>query len=401
MSHEIRTPMTAILGYTDLLLTEGDITRAPDDRVDALQTIQRNGEHLLSLINDILDLSKIEVGKVGVESISCSPLQLLDEVESLMRLRAQEKNLSLQIELQGTLPTTIQSDPLRLKQIMVNLVGNAIKFTERGGVRMVAHYAPDHQEIHFEVVDTGLGITPAEMQRLFTPFTQADNSTTRRFGGTGLGLTISRRLAEMLGGNVSIVDSAPGVGTTFRLTVQAVGATFGGEPFVATTANIAQRAPKPTPKLPQGYRILLAEDGPDNQRLITFILRKAGAEVTVVDNGHSAVESAVEAADAGCSFDMILMDMQMPIMDGYAATTNLRSRGYSGPIIALTAHAMAGDRDKCLAAGCNDYATKPIDRPQLLQQIGEFARRKAPEVLTKSSLCDIPYAATSERPARS
>ncbi len=375
MSHEIRTPMTAILGYADLLLEEGDINQTPQHRVDAVRTIHRNGEHLLSLINDILDLSKIEVGKVGVESISCSPRQLLADVESLMKLRAQVRNLNLLIDVEGELPSSIQSDPTRLRQILVNLVGNAIKFTEHGGVRIIARHLPGERPLlTIDVVDTGTGMTPEQMEKLFRPFTQADTSTTRRFGGTGLGLTISKRLAEMLGGDVTIVESTPGVGTTFRVTIDAVAAVFNTEsatlPSALETSAIAPPSAEPPAKmLLPACRILLAEDGPDNQRLISYILKKAGAEVSVVNNGRSAISEALTAMDDGQPFDVILMDMQMPIMDGYAATAALRNQGYTGPIIALTAHAMSGDRDKCLAAGCSDYATKPIDRKRLITQI--------------------------------
>jgi signal transduction histidine kinase len=379
MSHEIRTPMTAILGYTDVLLEEGDITRAPKQRVEALYTIQRNGEHLLALINDILDLSKIEVGKVGVESLSFSPRELLLEVESLMRLRAQARNLSLAVDAtEESLPATIQSDPTRLRQILVNLVGNAIKFTEFGSVTVKPRFiAGDRPQLVIDVIDTGTGMTPDQVQRLFRPFTQADTSTTRKFGGTGLGLTISKRLAQMLGGDVSVVCSAPGVGTTFRLTVDVAGAVYA--PTEPTPQPVAALPPQPaTPvTLPAGFRILLAEDGPDNQRLISFVLRKAGAEVLVVDNGQLAVGEALAALNRGQPFDMILMDMQMPLMDGYAATAWLRRVGYSRPIIALTAHAMSGDREKCLAAGCNDYATKPLDRQRLLAQLAAFAPETA------------------------
>ena len=378
MSHEIRTPMTAILGYADLLLTEGDISQAPLHRVEALQTIQRNGEHLLSLINDILDLSKIEVGKVGMESISCSPRQLLADVESLMRLRAQERKLNLIIESEGLIPTTVQSDPTRLRQILVNLVGNAIKFTEHGGVRIIARFVGGETPLlKVDVIDTGAGMTPEQQLKLFRPFTQADTSTTRKFGGTGLGLTISRRLAQMLGGDVTIVETTPGVGTTFRLTVKAVQPVF-LEVAVETSITTQTEAPKPfQDKLPAGCRILLAEDGLDNQRLISTILKKAGADVTIVDNGLAARQIALDAAAAGRAFDVVLMDMQMPIMDGYAATTYLRTSGYTGPIIALTAHAMSGDREKCLAAGCTDYATKPINRPQFLAQIAALAGQES------------------------
>ncbi|QDU31203.1 Autoinducer 2 sensor kinase/phosphatase LuxQ [Anatilimnocola aggregata] len=384
MSHEIRTPMTAILGYADLLLEEGDIAQAPPHRVTALQTILRNGEHLLTLINDILDLSKIEVGKLGVESIACSPRQLLADVESLMRLRAQEKSLSLHFEADRSLPETIESDPTRVRQILVNLVGNAIKFTDHGGVRIVARFERSELgRLTFDVIDTGAGMTSEQQQKLFRPFTQADTSTTRKFGGTGLGLTISKRLAEMLGGDVSILESTPGGGTTFRLVIEGVrelrtesrpvaNGDQRKEAMITKVAAPAVNANKAI--LPEGCRILLAEDGPDNQRLISYILKKAGAEVTVVDNGRSATDEALTALAECRPFDVVLMDMQMPIMDGYAAATFLRELGYAGAIIALTAHAMSGDRQRCLAAGCDDYATKPLQREQLLAQIATLIR---------------------------
>jgi signal transduction histidine kinase/FixJ family two-component response regulator len=389
MSHEIRTPMTAILGYTDLLVEEGDMAKAPPHRVQALHTIRRNGEHLLSLINDILDLSKIEVGKLGVEAISCSPQQLLVDVETLMKLRAQEKQLTLSVEVIGQLPAAIESDPTRLRQILVNLVGNAIKFTQQGGVRIVARYERDqHSRLTFDVIDTGSGMTTEVLQKVFKPFTQADTSTTRRFGGTGLGLTISKRLAEMLGGDISIVDSRPGQGTTFRLVIDRV----------VELAEDPQRPPLVSDvilpacsavSLRPGCRILLAEDGPDNQRLISYILTRAGAVVSVVDNGRSAVSEAVTASERGEPFDLILMDMQMPTMDGYAATAWLRREGYTGPIVALTAHAMSGDREKCLAAGCSDYATKPLDRPRLMHQIARLTGTNL-EASTRDSANDEP-----------
>ncbi|WP_425615841.1 ATP-binding protein [Anatilimnocola sp. NA78] len=379
MSHEIRTPMTAILGYTDLLLEEGDITRAPPDRIAALRTIQRNGEHLLSLINDILDLSKIEVGKIGLEAIACSPQQLLADVESLMRLRAQERNLTLTIETIGQLPHSIESDPTRLRQILVNLVGNAIKFTTTGGVRIVAHHEREHARLTFDVIDTGMGMTTEQTHKLFRPFTQADTSTTRQFGGTGLGLTISKRLAEMLGGDVTIVESSPGVGTTFRLTIDRV-CELATEPLPQPLIESPVPQHEGTSELsqttfPAGCRILLAEDGPDNQRLISYILKKAGAEVTIVDNGRSATIEALAAAADNRPYDVVLMDMQMPIMDGYAACRLLREQGYSHPVVALTAHAMSGDRDRCLAAGCDDYATKPLNRSQLIAKLDALVRR--------------------------
>ncbi len=379
MSHEIRTPMTAILGYADVLLEEGDLSKAPENRIEAICTIQRNGTHLLQIINDILDLSKIEAGKMTVESAPCSPIQLLADVESLMRVRAESKGLALEIECEGELPETIHSDPTRLRQILVNLVGNAVKFTEQGGVRVVARLVRrDEPRLEFDVVDSGVGMTPEQTHRLFQAFSQADATTTRRFGGTGLGLVISKRLAEMLGGDVTVADTKAGVGSTFRLTLS-IGSladaklvyAYGG-PASLVRERPAIRQEAFSERL-AGRRILLAEDGVDNQRLIAFVLHKSHAEVVSVENGQMAVAEALAAVESGRPFDVVLMDMQMPVMDGYQAVALLRAKGYRRPIVALTAHAMSGDRQRCVASGCDDYASKPIDRAALIEQIAAWA----------------------------
>ena len=382
MSHEIRTPMTAILGFTDVLLEHGNLENAPAERVDAARTIKSNGEHLLGLINDILDLSKIEAGKMTVELMDCSPCALVAGVASLMQVRAGAKGLPLQIEYRGPIPETIRTDPTRLRQILVNLVANAIKFTEVGAVRLITYLADaaDPPALCFDVVDTGIGMTLEQSARLFQVFAQADGSTTRKYGGTGLGLTISRRLAWILGGDVSLVASQPSAGSHFRATVATgplAGVSMIDDPLSATTVcgGVHAETPEAVALTLFGSRILLAEDGPDNQRLITHVLKKAGASVTVVENGHEAVEAAMAAQQAGSPFHVVLMDMQMPVMDGYEATRCLRAFNYTGPIIALTAHAMAGDRQKCLAVGCDDYAAKPIDRARLLETIQRCVSR--------------------------
>ncbi len=373
MSHEIRTPMTAILGFSENLL---DPDLSESDRLNAINTIRRNGKHLLSIINDILDLSKIEAGKLEMECTRCSPLEMLADVKSLMRVRAEAKGLAFDVEYAGPVPETIQSDPTRLRQILINLLGNAIKFTETGGVRVAALCVNDEDRgarMQFDVIDTGVGMTAEQLARLFQPFTQADTSTTREFGGTGLGLTISKRLAEMLGGDIT-VESEPGKSSTFRLTVAAgpldnvrIFDSPAEAEILKTERQDKASAARAAEQL--DCRILLAEDGPDNQRLISFILKKAGAAVTVAENGKVALDRALAARDEGNPFDVILMDMQMPVLDGYQATRQLRSRGYAALIIALTAHAMAGDREKCLEAGCDDYAAKPIDRRKLIEKI--------------------------------
>ena len=377
MSHEIRTPMTAIMGFADVLLERGNIKDAPPERIEAAQTIKKNGEYLIRIINDILDLSKVEAGKMGVEQIACNPCKLIADVALLMKVKADGQGLSFNVEYIDEIPETVQTDPSRLRQILINLIGNAIKFTEVGGVRLITRLVKDQDKpvMQFDVLDTGIGMTEEQVARLFQPFTQADTSTTRKFGGTGLGLTVSKRFAEMLGGDITVVDARKGVGTRFRATV-ATGSLDGvkmiHDPMAATVVpNQAAAANADQPGL-QGCRILLAEDGPDNQRLIAHVLKKAGAEVTVKENGELAVDAALAAAHEGHPFDVILMDMQMPVMDGYEATGLLRREGYTGPIIALTAHAMATDREKCLAAGCDDYAAKPIERRKLIRLVRAY-----------------------------
>ena len=382
VSHEIRTPLTAILGYTEILVEESWGQRTQE----MAQIIRRNGEHLLSILNDVLDLSKIEAGKLDVEKVRCSPRQVVEEVAALMRIRSEAKALAFDIVYEGALPETIESDPTRLRQILINLAGNAIKFTEEGGVRMVAQLlCADDQDgtLQIEVNDSGIGMSPEQTAGLFRPFTQADGTTARKYGGTGLGLIICKRLAKLLGGDIT-VESEAGEGSTFRLTVATgplEGVTFNDHPAEAgihpTLPEVQKTREFST--APLSCRVLLAEDGPDNQRLFRFLLAKAGAEVTTAQNGQEAVGQALGAmkgrrrGDPEEPFDVILMDMQMPIMDGYAATRALREAGYTGPIIALTAHAMSTDRDKCLEAGCDDFASKPINRRKLIELVGRHA----------------------------
>jgi PAS domain S-box-containing protein len=368
MSHEIRTPITAILGYADLLMEE----RLPPQTLEQLAAVKRNSEHLLSVINGVLDISKIEAGKLVVECLPCSLGELLQEIKTVMQARADAKGLRLKVTLEGLIPESLRTDPTRLRQILLNLVGNAVKFTEHGSVQIIARLVREGSpRVEIDIVDTGIGMTPEQIARVFEPFTQADSSTTRKFGGTGLGLTISKRLAETLGGDVVIASSQPGVGTRFRFTLPS--GPLEGVRLVNQLPSPTVGETKPPPVAGSSTRlqcrILLAEDGPDNQRLIALILKKAGAEVVVAENGQVAVELATAARDQGMPFDVILMDMQMPILDGYDATRRLRDQGYTGAILALTAHAMSDDRQRCLDTGCNDYISKPIDRAILLATI--------------------------------
>jgi len=374
MSHEIRTPMTAILGYTDLL---SDPTVTASDRDNYVAVVRRNGEHLLALINDILDLAKIESGKLSVSVESCSIPSVIADMASLMRVRADQRGNRLDIVYNGGLPETIESDPARLRQALVNLVGNAIKFTEKGTITVVVTFLPTWRDgesaVQFEVIDTGIGISPEKIEHLFQPFVQADTSTSRKFGGTGLGLPITRHIAELLGGRLT-ADSTPGAGATFTLVV-ATG-DLSGVTMLAQPAEVFEEAVHrhegSAGQALAGLRVLLAEDGVDNQQLIRAVLTKAGADVDIAENGKIACSKASKG-----DFDVVLMDMQMPEMDGYQATKRLRKRGYTKPILALTAHAMASDRDRCLAAGCDDYLTKPINRAVLIQGIADHAGRTA------------------------
>ena len=372
MSHEIRTPLTAILGFAENLL-ETDVP--PEESTSAVRTILRNGEHLLSIINDILDLSKIEAGKLETERLQFSPIQIAADVTSVMMVRATSKGLPLQVKYQTPIPERINSDPTRLRQILINLVGNAIKFTEKGSVELNVAFDRTNRwkpKLRFSVIDTGIGMTEQQVKKIFEPFTQADGSTARQYGGTGLGLTISRRLARILGGDIA-VQSSPGAGTSFHVAIdpgELIGVRMIDDPSVVAEANDKESLP-PLESLEVSGRILLAEDSPDNQLLISAFLRKCGGDVTIAENGKLVIEKVAAAGDAGNPFDVILMDMHMPVMDGYQATRELRKAGYTRPIIALTANAMGGDRQRCLDAGCDNYTTKPIDRRELVRQIHE------------------------------
>jgi signal transduction histidine kinase/CheY-like chemotaxis protein len=356
MSHEIRTPMTAILGFSELL---SDPSLDETDRSAHVRTIQDNGTHLLSVINDILDFSKIEAGKLKVEIIECDPMQLISGVRNLLEDRARNKGLHLRLHTRGHLPERIHTDPTRLRQVLTNLVGNAIKFTESGSVCIEAAFhatSNDFGTLHLHVSDTGIGMTDEQVGRLFTAFNQADTSTTRRFGGTGLGLSISKRLVELLGGTIS-VDTLANAGSTFSVILENVR-------FTSHRESMPPPVQPPEPSTKLNARVLVAEDGADNQRLFAHHLRGAGVNLTIVDNGQAAVDAALQP---GANFDLILMDMQMPILDGYAAVTQLRIAGITVPILAVTAHTMTGDREKCIAAGCSGFLSKPFTRSELLE----------------------------------
>jgi len=387
MSHEIRTPLTAVLGFTDVIL---EASREPPVQ-DAAATIKRNSRHLLGVITDILDLSKVEAGKLRMDPQRCSPGQVVADVVSLMRVQADSKGLSLSVSYSGPIPETIETDAARLRQILLNLMGNAVKFTELGQVELCVRLAdgPDREpRLRFDVEDTGIGMTDPQMAELFQPFHQVDTSASRRFGGTGLGLAISKRLAEMLGGDLT-VESTPGRGSTFSLTIATgplddVRMSGPTEEAAVDSPRETQTREAQTPSQPAAPelkgRILLAEDGPDNQRLISILLKKAGAEVVLAENGQEALQKALAAvpgrgqgdSDERASIDLVLMDIQMPVMNGLEATRRLRQAGYDRPILALTAHAMQHDVQRCLDAGCDAHLAKPIDREKFIATVAHF-----------------------------
>ncbi len=370
MSHEIRTPMNAILGYVDLLC---DPAATTGERAQYGATIRKSGEHLLTILNDILDLSRIEASRLLVHAADFSPVEVASEVVGLLEAQACERDLTLSLEVVGPVPEVIESDLIRVRQILLNLVGNALKFTHHGRVRVVVRLddnaAMDHRYLYFDVIDTGIGVSTSELQAIFEPFNQADTSSTRGYGGTGLGLTIAKRLALLLGGDIE-VESEPNRGSRFSLRLYAGEvsrrAARARDPQVGRAAG-ESRAPEVFPeggRLP--LRCLVVEDVKFNQLLIGALLRKAGATVCLAADGREGLSCALQAEKRGEPFDLVLMDMQMPVMDGYEATRRLRAAGFSRPILALTAHAMSGDREKCLQAGCTEYVTKPLDRQRLL-----------------------------------
>lgn len=366
MSHEIRTPLGAILGFTEFL---NDPNLSSIERMKYTNIIHRNGQLLTQIIDDILDLSKVEAGHLDVEIIEISILNLLSDLSAVMNLRAEEKGLKFSIHTDRTVPAFIYSDPTRLRQILINLIGNAIKFTEKGEVKVTVTMSAD-QKLNFYVEDTGHGILPVNRERMFEWFTQADSSTTRKFGGTGLGLALSRRLARALGGDIVLLESSA-AGTKFIVSVVASlqNQKDGGTSVKNLDHSVKKNFETMKAKSPlAGVRVLLVDDSDDNRILIETILVRKGLQVETAVNGQQGLELALAK-----EFDIILMDMQMPVLDGFQATAELRRRGYKKPILALTAHAMKEEREKTKAAGCDAHLTKPIDVQQLIAMISYYS----------------------------
>ncbi|MEM8910926.1 MAG: ATP-binding protein [Planctomycetota bacterium] len=377
MSHEIRTPLNAVLGFTDVL--RRGLVSDSDEAIGHLNMIHRSGAHLLELINDILDLSKIEAGRMEVESIETPIASVIMDVANTLRVRADEKGIDLQIGLQSAVPRSIESDPTRLRQVITNLVGNAIKFTTTGSVSIFAAMRQNDGEssstsssahvIRIDVVDTGIGMTPDQQAKIFESFSQADSATTRKFGGTGLGLSISRQLAEALGGSLT-VSSKIGMGSTFRIELpisphETQDLMSPNEFEEAQRAKCNHDANSELIRLP-AKRVLVVDDGEANRRLIELVISRAGGSVVTATNGLEAIESIAAEQPS-----LVLMDMQMPVLDGYVATRRLRESGFTVPIIALTGNSMVGDREKCMDVGCDDFLSKPVNIDRLVQLVAQ------------------------------
>ncbi|WII72383.1 response regulator [Bdellovibrio sp. 22V] len=378
MSHEIRTPMNAILGFTELML---DPYQTAEERIECIHTVQRNASQLLKIIDEILDISKVESGHMQIEKVEVNVPTLLDDLKNLLQLQAADKGLELRFGLDTEIPRTIISDPTRLRQILLNLIGNAIKFTQKGSVVInVAWHAKESAEardkMEFRIIDTGVGVSAEHAHRLFQPFMQEDSSTTRKFGGTGLGLALSRQLARAMGGDISLLRSEQGKGSEFLIQVDAPA--LSDTSFVDNLSVAVKRKTKNFPKRGderlKGMRILLVEDVVDNQALMVHFLNLAGATVEVANDGYEGVAKAL----AG-KFDAVLMDIQMPKLDGYEATKRLRQQGYKTPIIALTAHALNEERDKSIEAGCDDHLSKPVEFNSLIEHLVKFSPKKPKE----------------------
>ncbi len=392
-SHELRTPLGAILGFTRLAIEENRENRA---LVERLQVVVRNGEDLLSLIDDLLDFAKLEHDKLEIHPEPFRLVGLFADLEALLGPVAQRKRLSLDFEIENSLPEYLHTDLDSVRRILINLIGNAIKFTEAGSVSVAARAVDVEGDGEFRaavelaVADTGIGVQANRVDRLFQPFSQADGSIRRKFGGTGLGLAISRRLARSLGGDLRFEPGVSG-GSVFRLSIPLDSQKDAG--LAANQANAAHggadtsassRSAEAMDVVPAGIdiqnvrlalRVLLAEDNPDNSALFQAILKNNDVEIVVVENGERAVRAGLAALDDGRPFDLIFMDMQMPVLDGYRAVRILREKAYPGKIVALTAHAMPGDRERCLNEGCDEYLTKPITRSSLIASILKLTAR--------------------------
>lgn len=381
MSHDIRTPMNAILGFTEIL--RRGYGQQQNNWEKHLDTIHTSGSHLLQLINDVLDLSKVESGHIEAEAIEFEPHALVHEVVSVLSVQAREREIDLDFRVEGLIPEKVHADPTRLRQIMTNLIGNALKFTQEGGVVVTLRGVESQQTLMaIDIRDSGIGLPADKVEAIFDPFVQAEDSTTRRFGGTGLGLAISRRFARLMGGDVT-VQSEFGVGSTFTVTFATNNeddvSMINAQQALATCESLSEEAHKQWRFEPA--RVLVVDDGDENRELVRLVLSEAGLSVEEACNGLDGSNKALAGA-----YDIILMDMQMPVMDGFKATALLRSKNITIPIIALTANAMKGFEKECYEAGCTAYLTKPIDFDVLQTELARF-------LPTKDSTEDVGHSA--------
>jgi PAS domain S-box-containing protein len=364
MSHELRTPLTAIIGFADLL--KGTAKVSGEDEA-ALQAIHSSGEHLLALINDVLDVSKIEAGQLEIEMVTFNLRDLIQRAVQSLMPGAMQAGLTVKLSFADDLPSAIRSDPMRIRQVLINLLSNAIKFTHQGGVEVHVGTSDAHSSIAITVADTGIGIGEAALDRIFSPFQQADASTTRNYGGTGLGLTISREIADTMGGHLA-AESQPGEGSTFTFVVPVQedrsGGDAGGEPLASIRSNFNGRA-------------LVVEDNAINRRVLTELLRRRGLEVDFAVNGLEGYQRTTAAFGSDEAFDVVFMDMQMPIQDGYTTARSLKEHSSAPPIIALTASALKEDRDRCIDAGCDAYLPKPVDNALLDSLLAKYLAPEA------------------------
>lgn len=377
MSHEIRTPLNAIMGLSELLQTN---YKDEQERILWLKKITRNSEHLKKVIDEILDLSKIEAGKLQLKIAGFSVPQVIAQVKSILSPLANEKKLALRFETDGAIPSTITSDSTKIQHILLNLLGNAIKFSNQGSVTLKVKQIHENSEplMQFTVIDTGIGMSADEVKHLFEPFTQVDSSMTRRFGGTGLGLTLAKQLAKALGGDVYLAESTPGQGSTFVATVKT--GDVSKSPTITSFENLLSDPAdliEPTEVLGpkqniSDFKVLLVEDSLDNQLLVQSFLEMEGVTVDLASDGEEGMKKA-ENGD----HDLVIMDIQMPVMDGYSATAALRQHGYKKPIVAFTAHAFEDERERCLNIGFTDFLSKPIKKRALVECIVKYRKHKA------------------------
>lgn len=389
MSHEIRTPLGVIVGYSEIL---ADDDLDPDDKEQIVKSVKRNGKELARLIDDILDISKVEAGKLHFEMAQVNLENLVQEVKSIMEVRAHDKHVQFNVAKLSNVPGYVTTDDVRLKQILVNLVGNAIKFTEKGGVKLLYKtFVNDSKEefIEFQIQDSGIGISERHRENLFKPFSQGDVSTTRKYGGTGLGLALSRRLAELLGGELFLLESSIGKGSTFclRIPLKSPHREYLNVKSVSSSATakvekIMEEPPRSIDwnaldlkNILRGIKVLLVEDSVDNQEIFEHFLKAAGADIVIAEDGEKAVEGAFRNNP-----DIILMDIQIPVMDGKEATKRIRQRGFTKPIIALTAHALNEEVKSCLAAGCDGQITKPVSGVLLVQEVFFYLNHRGSDV---------------------